>query len=301
MHYFGAAQFTARRTPVVSANSHSTPTPYRENPVETEMHLLTKMRLVSSLLIAFCVLFGAMAANAQQGSSPDGAPSPLPADPASIERKPAEHQHSQNHIFWVIPNFREDENPDNIKPLTPRLKIQIAFEDSFDPSAFLVAGVFAGSAMAQRQYAFGQGMEGFAKYYGGAFADQAIGNMMTEGLFPIALGQDPRYFPKIRGSFLSRTGYAMSREVITRGDDGKNQFNTSELLGNAVAAGISNAYYPAVNRSLSNTANKWVQQIALDSAFNVMKEFWPDVRRKVFGPGRVTANLESDRAPTQKP
>jgi hypothetical protein len=60
-------------------------------------------------------------------------------------------------------------------------------------------------------------------------------------------------------------------------------FNTSELAGNAVAAGISNLYYPAVDRSLGNTANKWAQQIALDSAFNIMKEFWPDVRRKFFG------------------
>ncbi|MGA2694473.1 MAG: hypothetical protein ABSE92_00335 [Terriglobales bacterium] len=74
----------------------------------------------------------------------------------------------------------------------------------------------------------------------------------------------------------------MSREVITRGDDGRNHFNTSELAGNAVAAGISNLYYPAENRSLGNTANKWGQQIALDTLFNVAKEFWPDVRNKMF-------------------
>ena len=252
--------------------------------------------------VAICVLLLAgIAANAQQPSSTESAPSQLPSDPASLARKPPEHQRSQNHIFWVIPNFREDENPNDIKPLTPRQKLKIAFDDSFDPSAFLVAGVFAGSSMAQRQYAFGQGMEGFAKYYGGAFADQAIGNMMTEALFPIALGQDPRYFPKASGSFLGRTGYAISREVVTRGDNGKNEFNTSELVGNAVAAGISNAYYPAVNRSLSTTANKWVQQIALDSAFNVMKEFWPDVRRKLFGSEPGSAKFDSVSAPTQKP
>jgi len=247
------------------------------------------------------LLVSGIAANAQQQpSSPASAPTELPSDPASSGRQNPEHHRSQNHIFWVIPNYRENEDPENIKPLTPRQKLKIGLDDSFDPSAFLVAGVFAGSSMAQRQYAFGQGIEGFAKYYGGAFADQAIGNMMTEALFPIVLGQDPRYFPKARGSFLARTGYALSREVITRGDDGKNQFNTSELLGNAVAAGISNAYYPAVNRSLSTTANKWAQQIGLDAAFNVMKEFWPDVRRKVFGPEPGSANFQSVPAPTPK-
>src|SRR5580692_930900 len=77
-------------------------------------------------------------------------------------------------------------------------------------------------------------------------------------------------------------GYAISREFATRGDGGGNHFNTSELAGNAVAAGISNLYYPAVNRSFGNTANKWGQQIALDTFFNVAKEFWPDARNKMF-------------------
>ena len=75
----------------------------------------------------------------------------------------------------------------------------------------------------------------------------------------------------------------MSREFITRGDDGRNHLNTSELAGNAVAAGISNVYYPAADRSFENTANKWGQQIALDAFFNIAKEFWPDARKKFFG------------------
>lgn len=161
--------------------------------------------------------------------------------------------------------------------------MKVAFDDSFDPSAFLVAGIFAGLSMAQKQYSsFGTGAQGFGKYYGGAFADQAIGNIMTEGLFPVALHQDPRYFVKGAGGFWKRTGYAISREVVTRGDDGRNHFNTSELAGNAVAAGISNLYYPAADRSFGNTADKWGQQIALDAFFNVAKEFWPDVRNKMF-------------------
>ena len=184
----------------------------------------------------------------------------------------------------MIPNYRSDENQADIKPLTPGAKIKVAIDDSFDPSAFLVAGVFAGVAMAQRQYSsFGSGAQGFGKYYAGAFADQAIGNIMTEGIFPIALHQDPRYFVKGEGGFWKRAGYAISREVITRGDDGRNHLNTSELAGNAVAAGISNAYYPAADRSPGNTADKWGQQIGLDTFFNVAKEFWPDVRRKLFG------------------
>lgn len=189
--------------------------------------------------------------------------------------------YSKHHIFWIIPNYREDESGAEFTPLSAGEKWKMAFDDSFDPTAFLVAGVFAGTSMLQRQYAFNDGLAGFGQYYAGAFADQAIGNIMTEAVFPIVLHQDPRYFVKGTGGFWRRTGYAMSREFITRGDDGRNHFNTSELGGNAVAAGISNLYYPAENRSLANTANKWGQQIGLDAAFNIMKEFWPDIRQKM--------------------
>ena len=240
---------------------------------------------ICCLLTGFGLLLGSAPAMGQE--TPPLPDAPRPAQTQSPQPTPKqtgpEHQPSKNHIFWVIPNYRSDENSMPFKPLTARAKMKVSFDDSFDPSAFLVAGVFAGVGMAQRQYpSFGGGAEGFAKYYGGAFADQAIGNIMSEGLFPAVLHQDPRYFVKGSGGFWKRTGYALSREFITRGDDGRDHFNTSELGGNAVAAGISNAYYPAADRSFGKTADKWGQQIALDAFFNVAKEFWPDVRKKLF-------------------
>jgi hypothetical protein len=243
----------------------------------------------SNLLCLLIVLVGATRGPAfsQQSPLPD-APQPQnqarQAARSDPEQNSERNKVSKNHIFWVIPNYRADESQAEFKPLRPGAKFKVAVDDSFDPSAFLVAGVFAGISMAQKQYPhFGQGAEGFGKYFGGAFADQAIGNFMTEALFPVALRQDPRYFTRGKGGFWKRTGYTISREVVTRGDNGHNQFNTSELAGNAAAAGISNLYYPAQDRSFSNTADKWGQQIGLDTLFNVMKEFWPDTRHKLFG------------------
>lgn len=236
------------------------------------------------VVVAFVLLIGCGDLIAQQPPLPDAPQPQTPSSQPSSAQDDRRGQYAKHHILWVIPNYRSDESTSEFEPLTPRQKFGVAFDDSFDPTAFLVAGVFAGTSMAQNQYrSFGQGAAGFGKYYGGAFADQAIGNMMTEALLPIALHQDPRYFTKGRGGFFKRTGYAISREVITRNDDGRNHFNTSELLGNAIAAGISNAYYPAADRSFGNTFNKWGQQIGLDTGFNIMKEFWPDIRRKFFG------------------
>jgi hypothetical protein len=243
------------------------------------------LSIVCRVLLFGNFLFAGVVAVGQETAALPDAPSTTQTQskPSNLIQHDEQHEPSKNHILWIIPNYRSDENSEEIKPLTPAEKMKLSLDDSFDPSAFLVAGIFAGISMAERQYTpFGTGAQGFGKYYGGAFADQAIGNIMTEGLFPVALHQDPRYFVKGTGGFWKRTGYAISREFVTRGDNGGNQFNTSELAGNAVAAGISNFYYPASDRSFSNTADKWGQQIALDTFFNVTKEFWPDVRKKLF-------------------
>jgi hypothetical protein len=249
--------------------------------------MMPQLKLVSPLLCGFLLTLAIHPSRLLAQESPSSLPDAPQPQNQSKQANPKQNgqpaKPSKNHIFWVIPNYRADENTAEIKPLTPGAKFKIAVDDSFDPSAFLVAGVLAGLADAQNSYReYGDGAESLGKYYAASFADQAIGNMMTEAVFPIALHQDPRYFVKGRGGFLKRTGYAISREVITRGDDGRSQFNTSELAGNAVAAGISNAYAPAAERSLGKTTSKWGQQLGLDTFFNVLKEFWPDVRDKLF-------------------
>ncbi len=169
--------------------------------------LFTKVRYYPLIVIG--IFFAALAAMGQEVSPLPDAPRPIQSQAPQPNPKQTgpQHEPSKNHILWVIPNYRSDENSTQFKPLTPGAKMKVALDDSFDPSAFLVAGVFAGVEMAQRQYpSFAGGAKEFAKYYGGAFADQAIGNIMTEGLFPIALHQDPRYFVRGNGGFGNEQG-----------------------------------------------------------------------------------------------
>jgi len=55
---------------------------------------------------------------------------------------------------------------------------------------------------------------GFAAAYG----DQMIGNMMTEGIVPSLLHEDPRYFRLGEGSGWSRARYALTRIFVVRTD-----------------------------------------------------------------------------------
>src|SRR5579863_4064951 len=152
--------------------------------------------------------------------------------------------HADKHILGIIPNFRTSPTLDHYAPISPREKFKIAEQDSFDRGTFLLAAAFAGqSQLSNDNRAFGQGVKGYAQYFGSSYADFAIGNFMTEGIFPTMLHQDPRYFRRGKGRGLSRLGYSMSQIFWTHQDSGKTNFNYSEVFGNATAVAISNAYY----------------------------------------------------------
>jgi hypothetical protein len=183
-------------------------------------------------------------------------------------------------IFWIIPNFRTSPTLDHYSPLTTKEKFKIATQDSFDRGTIGLAAAFAGQGqLGNSNRSFGQGAEGYAKYFGAAYADFVVGDYMTEGVFPTLLHQDPRYFRKGKGSGTARLGYAMSQIFVTHGDSGKWEPNYSELLGNSAAVAVSMAYYKD-NRNASDAASKLGGQLAVDMVSNVMKEFWPDLSRK---------------------
>ena len=74
----------------------------------------------------------------------------------------------------------------------------------------------------------------------------------------------------------------MSRIFATRSDSGHRQFNFSEIFGSAMSAGISTySYHPHVDRNLGNAASVWGSEIGYATITIVVKEFWPDIRRKL--------------------
>jgi hypothetical protein len=186
-------------------------------------------------------------------------------------------------ILWIIPNYRAVSANTQLPPLALKDKFWLATQDSFDYSSFILAGMLAGSGQARNSTPeFRQGSAGYGRYYWHSFADQAVGNYFTEAIVPAATRQDPRYYTLGHGGFFRRTGYAISRLLITRTDSGGRAFNFSEIIGNGAGAGVSDLYYPARERTWTKTGQKWLTQVAVDGVFNVLKQFWPDIDRTVF-------------------
>ena len=189
-------------------------------------------------------------------------------------------------ILWIIPNYKTFPTLTNYQPLTASEKFKLATEDSFDRGTVVLAALFAGEAqLTNANRSFGQGVAGYGRYFGASYGDLLIGNYMTEAIFPTILHQDPRYFRRGTGSGLSRLGYAMSRIFVTQRDSGGTQFNFSEIAGNTAAVAISNSYY-ANNRTAHDAVSKLGMQIGVDMTGNILKEFWPDLKRKLGGKHR---------------
>jgi hypothetical protein len=212
---------------------------------------------------------------------PQSSSVPAPVDASSLGNT-AEAKQSKR-ILWIFPNYRAVSANTQLPLLSLKAKFWLATQDSFDYSSFISAGIIAGSSQANKSYPeFGQGAKGYGRYYWHALADQAVGNYLTEAIVPAATREDPRYYTLGHGGFFKRTGYAVSRLLVTRTDSGGRTFNISEIVGNGAGAGISDRYYPSRERTWTKTGQKWLTQIALDGLFNVVKEFWPDVNRAVF-------------------
>jgi hypothetical protein len=213
---------------------------------------------------------------------------------------------SKDRLFFALPNFLTVENAGNVPPLTTGEKYKVVARGSFDPIQIVWYAALSGISQAENsEPGYGQGAEGYGKRYGAYAADGTIENFFVGAIFPSMLHQDPRFFPKIQGTFVNRSEYAVSRIFVTRTDSGKSQFNYSEIVGSAVAAAISNySYHPhpgyhpiagesvpyvASDRTFTNTLSVWGTQVGYDAITLVVKEFWPDIRRKLKKQPRVLA------------
>lgn len=213
------------------------------------------------------------AADAPQSTTGSGAP----ATDGSGEGK------QTKRILGIVPNFRSVSADQKLPPQTVKDKFKTTLQDNFDYSSFIFVGALAGVAMAENSYPqFHQGAAGYGRYYWHSLADQTSENTFVEFLLPSALHQDSRYYTLGHGGILKRGAYSFSRTLITRGDDGREEPNYSEVVGAGAASGISDLYYPGVDRTWTKTGQRWLTNVILDGATFTVKEFWPDINDHVF-------------------
>ena len=168
---------------------------------------------------------------------------------------------------------------DDVAPqisLTTTQSFARAARDAVDPSAFLLSGIVA-------TFNSSPGTPGYATRYGTMVADGAILKFMTTAVLPSLVHDDPRYSAAGEGSVAHRAVYALSRAVVVRTRSGATRFSVSAVAGSAAAASLESLYRAPADRSVARTISRFGMQVLWSALGNEVKEFWPDIRRKIRG------------------
>ncbi len=248
-------------------------------------YALSKRGRSSFLLVSSLLLTTLVQAGQAPGPAPVGVPASTarlqPAEPLAGEAVESEKelkQEEHQRILGILPNFNTTSLQNRIG-LSPKQKIELAAKTALDPFAFLVAAIDSGVGQADNSFkGYGQGMQGYGKRFGAAYADSFDGTMVGNAFLPILFRSDPRYFRKGTGSFMNRTLYAFASTVRARKDNGEGWTpNYANVLGNIAAGGISNLYYPSSDRGVDLTFQRALTVTAEGCIGAFFVEFWPDV------------------------
>ena len=214
----------------------------------------------------------------QSGHSQAPAPSSMQACTESKNDCLSKPAPQPKRILGVMPNFRAVSAGERPPPPTPKQAFMIATKNSFDYSAFIFVGLTSMLAEGTNAHPqLGKGVAGFGRYYWRGHLDKTDGNYMVVFVLPTIFHQDERYYAMGTGSFWKRVFYSSTRIFVTPNYRGHNSFNISELLGKAIAQGISVSYYPSHDRTAGAIASKYGYAIGRDMLTNVFREFWPDI------------------------
>ena len=182
-----------------------------------------------------------------------------------------------------MPNYRAVSAGVKPPPFTPHEAFMVATRNSFDYSSFVFVGITSLLAEGTNAHSqLGKGVPGYWAYYWRGYLDKTDGNYWVDFVMPSIVHQDERYYALGRGGVMKRSVYAATRVLITPNFDGKNGFNTSEVLGRGISQAISLSYYPSQTQSFSGFAQKYGYALSRDAITNVFRELWPDINAHVL-------------------
>ena len=187
--------------------------------------------------------------------------------------------------------------------LEPKDKFELFLRNTIDPGTFLSVAFNSGLDQAQNgNPSFHQGAAGYGRRFGAISADAASGSFFGDFVYPTVFGEDPRYYRLAHGSGGTRLLHALGHVFVAHREDGTHMVNASQWFAAATVVVLSNTYHPDNQRGLAPAATR-VGYVAMQNiGFDVLREFWPEVARKLRLPFRGqlgTTNVLPPGAKTQ--
>ena len=156
--------------------------------------------------------------------------------------------------------------------------------DTFDPLSLLSNAFDAGLDHASnRDPMFGQGVAGYGKRFGANFAQSTTSRFLSDFAYPNIFSEDPRYYRLPHGSARQRFFHAVEHTFVAQHDNDKPIFNASKWLRNSkFGRSRSDVLHPGNERGgCSSSLKSGGSSLAVGMGFDILREFWPDIARKI--------------------
>ena len=171
-------------------------------------------------------------------------------------------------------------------PLSPSEKATERVKRMVNPVTMVYS--LAGAGIGQwrdEPPAWGQGAGGVGRRFAASQGWKITQNTIALGL-DTTFGLDPRFHPSRESRMWPRLRGAMLQTVVAYTDSGGRVFNYSKVGSSYGASFLANSWFPAHSNGAGDALERGTIGLGLNTASNVTKEFWPDIRRKVFRRGR---------------
>jgi hypothetical protein len=170
------------------------------------------------------------------------------------------------------------------QPLTGRERWNVYFRDAFLSSGalFRAAGPALGTHLKNEPDTWGQGAAGYSR----RLADR-FGRFTLRDTYKAAgaalLKHEVRYIPARSSGFLPRAAHALKSNFVTHNSSGRPVPHVAGI-GSAFAAEFTgNLWMPEGYGTASRALRGAGMQLGVGSAFNLVREFAPDLKRLFTG------------------
>jgi len=189
---------------------------------------------------------------------------------------------------------RQDDSPDSstsasaaipppldYTPLDLKQKYLYSFNEMAGPAHWIGFAVHAAMDQARNApSAWGNGPESFGVRMANVFGRNLLRTNIAFGVAAFD-HEDPRYFPKTKGTVWKRTKYALTRTVVARQDGGGWMPAYSRLVADYTTPFLAQTWQPqkfSVGRGFRGGS------VAIGAGFgtNLWQEFWPDFKKKIW-------------------
>jgi hypothetical protein len=251
------------------------------------------LRRVFSIALVIYALAGTLSLTGETGPPPGGSKDVLPDAPnptntqttnQAVDASNASPQPNVPLASQTLysPLYARTIFPgETARHLNAKQKFFYAARQMVEPVNLLPSLASSGwSQFLQSDPLYGDSISAFGERFGAATAREDSDRLFTDGLLPIVLREDVRYYRLGESSTnVRRTIHALGQVFVARTDSGKEIPNYSGFIGRAMAIGLTFAYYPPASRNSRVALEDFGSSIGGLAVYDLLREFVP---REVF-------------------